>query len=210
MRAPIHQVLAIILSMLSAVVLAQDFSKAGVQHGAAEPSSVNETTTRAVYAAYELGAGDLLSIHVWKEPDLSRVVPVRPDGNLTLPLIGEIRASGMTAAELQGKITTELRKYLENPDVTVIVQEARSKRFNVVGEVQKPGSFVIAQPTTVLDAVALVGGFRDFAQTKKMYVLRVSGNGTTQRLPFNYQKVIKGENQQQNILLEPGDTVVVP
>ncbi len=181
-------------------------------------SSSGRTTTNSSASAnsapvsenYKIGAGDVLNIHVWKEPELSRTVPVRPDGKISMPLIGEVVAEGATVQDLQTKINTAYRSYVNTPEVTVIVQEARSQRFNVVGQVQKPGSFVISQPTTVLDAIALVGGFRDFAKTKKIYVLRPNGSGTPQRIAFNYNKVVKGEDPQQNITLQPGDTVVVP
>lgn len=166
--------------------------------------------TAAVPDAYEIGEGDLVAIHVWKEPDLTRVLPVRPDGNISMPIIGEVKASGKTASQLQASIVEELRRSMENPEVAVMVTETRSKRFNVVGQVQRPGSFSLTQPTTVLDAIAMVGGFRDFARVTQIYVLRIGPNGTSERVPFNYKEVIKGRNVAQNVQLEPKDTVVVP
>lgn len=171
------------------------------------PASVKHAD---VSETYEVGAGDMLSIYVYKEPELSRVLPVRPDGKLALPLIGDITATGFTAAQLQATVNQLYEKYFENPAVTIMVQEARSKRFNVVGEVQKPGTFTLTQPTTVLDSLALAGGFHSFAKPKKVYVLRPLENGKVQRIPFNYVRVIKGESPQENILLQSGDTVVVP
>ena len=153
----------------------------------------------------------MLSIYVYKEPELSRVLQVRPDGKLALPLIGDITATRFTAAQLQATVNQLYAKYFENPTVvTIMVQEARSKRFNVVGEVQKPGTFTLTQPTTVLDSLALAGGFHSFAKPKKVTVLRPLENGKVQRIPFNYVRVIKGESPQENILLQSGDTVVVP
>lgn len=159
---------------------------------------------------YVIGSDDVLSVNVWKEDEISRQVPVRPDGKVSLPLIGDVQAAGLTPLELQQSIRARLAAYLVNPTVTIMVQEARSHRFNVVGEVEHPGSFVLGQPLTVLDALAMAGGFRDFAKTVGIYVLRLNPDGSHQRIPFNYKQVISGRNLQQNIALQPGDTVVVP
>jgi polysaccharide export outer membrane protein len=159
---------------------------------------------------YLIGADDVLAINVWKEPDLSRTVPVRPDGRITLPLIGDIAASGTTPRQLQASIEQDLTKFIAKPAVTVIVQEAKSHKFNIVGEVQKPGAYVLTGPLTVLDAIALAGGFRDWAKVKSIYVLRPGPNGSRSKLAFNYKKVIKGNDVAQNIQLKTGDTVVVP
>jgi polysaccharide export outer membrane protein len=159
---------------------------------------------------YVIGSDDVLAINVWKEPDLSRTVPVRPDGKITLPLIGDIGASGNTSKQLQANIEQGLSKYISKPAVTVIVQEAKSHKFNIVGEVQKPGAYVMTSPMTVLDAIALAGGFREWAKVKSIYVLRTDTNGVRTKLAFNYKKVIKGDDRAQNVRLQPGDTVVVP
>jgi polysaccharide export outer membrane protein len=158
---------------------------------------------------YVIGDGDMLAINVWHETELSRVIPVRPDGKISLPLVGDMQATGLTPAQLQAKITKQLLSLMENPEVTVIVQETLSKRFSVVGEVVKPGSYSLSQPLTVLDAIALAGGFRDFAKVGKMYVLRAAADGSTQRLPFNYKRALKGE-VSENFPLQPRDTIVVP
>jgi polysaccharide biosynthesis/export protein len=159
---------------------------------------------------YIIGSDDVLAINVWKEPDLSRTVPVRPDGKITLPLIGDITASGNTPKQLQASIEQDLTKYISKPAVTVIVQEPKSHKFNIVGEVQKPGSYLLTSPMTVLDAIAQAGGFRDWAKVKSIYVLRVGPNGTRTKVAFNYKKVIRGHDNEQNIQLRTGDTVVVP
>jgi polysaccharide export outer membrane protein len=161
-------------------------------------------------ADYVIGADDVLAINVWKEPELSRSVPVRPDGKVTLPLIGDIVASGTTPQLLQANIETLLTKYISKPVVTVIVQEAKSHKFNIVGEVQKPGNYLLTGPTTVLDAIAEAGGFREWAKTKSIYVLRTGPSGLRERFSFNYKRVIKGGALNQNIQLRPGDTIVVP
>ena len=159
---------------------------------------------------YVIGADDVLAVNVWKEEEISREVPVRPDGKVSLPLIGDVQASGLTPQQLQQSIRSRLATYLVNPTVTVMVREARSRRFNVVGEVEHPGSYMLAQPLTVLDALAMAGGFRDFAKTSNIYVLRLHSDGTHERLGFNYKQVISGRDLAQNIALQPGDTVVVP
>ncbi len=165
---------------------------------------------RANSDTYIIGAEDILAINVWKEPDLTRAVPVRPDGKITLPLIGDVVASGHTPKQLQESIAKALAAYVANPDVTVIVTEVHSQKFNIVGEVAKPGTYDLTRPMKVLDALALAGGLKDFANGKKIYVLRTSPDGSQTRLPFNYKQVIKGENLNQNVTLQPRDTIVVP
>jgi polysaccharide export outer membrane protein len=159
---------------------------------------------------FVIGPGDVLAINVWKETDISKVIPVRSDGRISLPLIGELQSSGLTPKQLEAEITKRLKDYVADPSVTVVVQEIRSQKINVLGMVARPGSYAITSSLTVLDAVALTGGFRDFAKQKSIYVLRQSADGTQARLPFNYKQVIKGVNSAQNVKLLPGDTVVVP
>ena len=161
-------------------------------------------------AEYVIGPDDVLAVNVWKEPEISRTLPVRPDGNISLPLIGDLMASGRTPAQLQTEIRQQLVAYLSNPEVAVLVQEAKSHKFNIVGEVEKPGSYVISGPMTILDAIAVAGGLRDFARQSKIYVLRFSADGSRTRIPFNYKQVIKGNALQADVQLEPRDTIVVP
>ena len=160
--------------------------------------------------SYVIGIDDVLSINVWKEPDISRAVPVRSDGKISLPLVGEVTAGGKTPKALKTEITEKLKSYISEPEVTVMVQEMRSKKFNILGQVARPGSYPLTSAMTVLDGLALSGGFRDFAKKKAIYVLRKKADGTDERLPFNYKEVISGKNNQQNVKLMPGDTVVVP
>jgi len=160
--------------------------------------------------SYVIGASDVLAINVWKEPDVSRVIPVRSDGRISLPLAGELQAAGETPKQLEQEISKRLASYISEPEVTVIVQESKSRRINILGMVAKPGSYLLANSMTVLDAIAIAGGFKDFAKQKNIYVLRQGSNGAQTRLPFNYKDVIKGKNTNQNVQLEPGDTVVVP
>ena len=141
---------------------------------------------------------------------MSKSVPVRPDGMISLPLIGEVKAAGYTPVQLQGVLADAMKKYVSDPQVTVVIEKVASLNFNIVGEVNKPGYYPLTRRLTVLDAIALAGGFKDFAKTKKVYILRTSANGAEQRIPFNYNEVIKGKNSQQNIDLQPRDTIVVP
>jgi len=159
---------------------------------------------------FVIGADDVLAINVWKEPEITRSIPVRSDGKISLPLVGEVQAAGQTPRQLEQAIAAKLQGYISEPEVTVIVQEIKSQKFNVLGQVSKPGSYPLSNTVTILDAIALAGGFRDFAKQKSIYVLRQNPNGEPTRLPFNYKEVIKGKNPSQNIKLEPGDTIYVP
>lgn len=160
--------------------------------------------------SYVIGDDDVLTIDVWNEHDLKQSVPVRPDGKISLPLIGDVQAAGRTPSQLQGDIAAKLHTYITRPDVTVVVQEIRSKKFNILGRVIKPGAYPLSSTTTVLDAIAVAGGFQDFAKQKEIYVLRPITGGGESRVPFNYKDVIKGKNLKENITLEPNDTIVVP
>jgi polysaccharide export outer membrane protein len=159
---------------------------------------------------FVIGANDVLAISVWKEPDISRSLPVRSDGKISLPLAGEVQAAGLTPLKLEEAIATKLKDYISEPEVTVIVQQINSQKFNILGMVSRPGSYSLTSSSTVLDAIAVAGGFRDFAKQKSIYVLRQNQNGTDSRLPFNYKDVIKGKNEAQNVKLQPNDTIVVP
>jgi len=161
-------------------------------------------------SAYVIGANDVLAINVWKEPDISRSVPVRSDGKISLPLVGELQAGGQTPRQLEQEITKRLQSYISEPEVTVIVTDSKSQKVNILGMVARPGAYLLTSSTTVLDAIAMAGGFKDFAKQKSIYVLREAPDGTQKRIPFNYKDVIKGKNPEQNIRLQAGDTVVVP
>lgn len=160
--------------------------------------------------SFVIGNDDVLAINVWKEPEISRALPVRSDGRISLPLVGEVQAAGRTPLQLEQEIARKLQSFMTDPQVTVIVQEINSEQFNILGQVLKPGAYSLTRTTTVLDAIAIAGGFRDFAKQKGIYILRQNVNGGESRIPFNYKDVIKGKNSAQNILLQPRDTVVVP
>jgi polysaccharide export outer membrane protein len=159
---------------------------------------------------YIIGSDDLLNVHVWHQSEISGPVTVRPDGKISLPLIGEMTASGLTPPQLQNNIADRLRTFVKEPEVTVIVQQANSKRFNVMGRVEHAGSFSLATRMRVLDGIAAAGGFGDFAKTAKVYVLRPTGSNGVQKLPFNYKRITQGHDDSENIELQSGDTVVVP
>ena len=159
--------------------------------------------------AYVIGPEDILDISVWKEPDVSRVVPVRPDGRISLPLINDVQAAGLSPQQLAGSVSEKLKKYLNGPQVTVIVTGMNSQRVFVVGEVLRAGAFPMLPGMTVLQALSSAGGFSTFADVKKIHVVRLR-NGKQIEIPFNYRDVVKGDNSEQNVKLEPGDTIVVP
>ena len=159
--------------------------------------------------SYIIGPDDMLNIDVWKEPEISRAVPVRPDGRISLPLLNDVRAAGLTPSQLGTEIKEKLRKYLTDPQVTVIVTQTRRSLIYILGEVKRTGSFELLPNMTVLQALSTAGGFSDFADPKKIYVLR-SESGKQVKFPFNYMEVIRGRKPEQNIQLKPGDTIVVP
>jgi polysaccharide export outer membrane protein len=193
--------------LITVILLCVTFGAATAN--AQEPQQPKPAATAAVPDAYVIGESDLLAINVWHEPELTREVPVRMDGKISLPLIGEMQASGRTVEDLRATITAELKKYLEAPEVTVIVQEPRSQIFTIVGKVTKPGSYPLGQRLTVMDGIALGGGFKDFAKVGGIYVVRTHRDGRSERLPFNYKRAVKGD-MGQNYVLEARDMIIVP
>jgi polysaccharide export outer membrane protein len=169
---------------------------------AAKPSRADDS--------FIIGSEDVLAISVWKEPDLTKQIPVRTDGKISLPLIGDIQAAGRTPLQLQLDITDKLKGYITDPQVAIIVQQINSLKYNVFGEVGKPGSYPLNGGTTIVDAIALAGGLKDFAKKKGIYILRINSAGVESRFTFNYEDFIKGKNTKQNIPLKPHDTIVVP
>jgi polysaccharide export outer membrane protein len=157
---------------------------------------------------YVLGSDDQLHITVWNETNLTETVPVRPDGKISVPLINDVQAAGLTPMELRESITEKLKKYIADPRVTVVVTAMNSRRVFVSGEVVHTGAIPLLPNMTMLQALA-AAGFTQFANLKGIYVLRME-NGKQVKLPFNYKEVIKGNHPEQNIMLKPGDTVVVP
>jgi polysaccharide export outer membrane protein len=164
----------------------------------------------AASSDYVIGPEDVLQVSVWKNETLSRVVPVRPDGKISLPLLHDIQAAGLTSMQLRDKITRSLGEFMPNPEVSVIVTDVRSFRVSVMGEVQRPGVLLLKSSTTVMEALAMAGGFRDFASPSKIVVVRKDASGQTQKIPFNYNRAIKNGEAEDNIYLKTGDVIVVP
>lgn len=186
------------------------------QNAAATPAGDSATPAHASESSvppapgpsYLIGPEDTLHVSVWKEPELTATLPVRSDGKISLPLLNDVQAAGLTPMQLAASLQEKLRKYLDDPRVAVVVSQMNSQRFFATGEVQRSGALPLLPNMTVLQGLAS-SGLTQFANTKKIYVLR-SVNGVQQKLPVNYKHLIKGEEMSQNIILKPGDTIVVP
>lgn len=159
---------------------------------------------------YVIGVDDVLAINVWHEPDLSRSIVVRPDGKISLPLLGDVKAAGKTPPQLQSELQTDLTRFIKDPALTVIVAEIRSRRVNIIGQVSHPGTFALTQQMGVLDVIAEAGGLKEFAKQKDIYILRETSAGQRIRLAYDYRDVLRGKKNAQDILLQADDTVVVP
>jgi polysaccharide export outer membrane protein len=158
---------------------------------------------------YVIGAEDVLYVNVWREQEISRPVVVRPDGKISLPLLNDVTAAGLTPMELEQQLTAGFGKYLENPQVTVIVTAINSQQVFILGEVNRIGRYPLSPNMTVLQALSMSGGFTQFANLGDIYILRKE-NGKQARLPFNYKEVVRGHRSEENIVLKPGDTIIVP
>ena len=171
---------------------------------AAKPAPPGTAKAAVDNDTYILGAEDVIIVRVWREQDLSGPHTIRPDGKITMPLIKEIQAAGLTPNKVAESITTALSKFVNSPDVAVSVEEVRSRRYFVDGEINRPGAYPLATPTTIFEAITLAGGFREFANKKHILVLRGD-----KRIKFNWNEVLKGSNLSQNINLENGDRIMV-
>jgi len=203
-------------ALMATVVMAAHASALGAQkQGKAKSARMGiegqgqKGMSAAEESTYIIGPEDVLDINVWKEADVSRTVPVRPDGKISLPLLNDVQAAGLTPMQLQAAITESLKKFISAPQVTVIVSQINSRRVYVVGEVGRQGALPMIPSMTVLQALASAGGFNQFAKLSGIYVLRTE-NGKQATYPFNYKDVIRGFRPEQNIVLKPGDTIVVP
>ena len=159
--------------------------------------------------SYVIRAQDVLDINVWQEAELTKSVIVRPDGKISLPLVNDVQAAGLTPTQLAGDLTTKFKKFVTDPQVTVIITAINSQRVYILGQAARPGAYPLLPGMTVLQALSSAGGFTIFADSKKIYVLRKEG-GKQQKFPFNYKEVIAGKNEEQNIELKAGDQIVVP
>ncbi|HXN73361.1 MAG TPA: polysaccharide biosynthesis/export family protein [Candidatus Acidoferrales bacterium] len=202
-----------ILSLIAAAVPVQAQQAASDKPPAAQAAAADSNAAAQKAATqdpnYIIGAQDVLDVSVWKEQDVSRVVPVRPDGKISLPLLNDVQAAGLTPSQLAAQITVALKKYVTSPQVTVIVTTINSQRIYIIGEVARPGAFPMLPGMNVLQGLSSAGGFTQFAKTKGIYVLRME-DGKQQKYPVNYKEVVSGKHPEQDILLKAGDTIVVP
>jgi polysaccharide biosynthesis/export protein len=198
--------IVLIVTVCGAVARAQEPSTPSTSASSVAKASAPQAPADA---DYKIGPQDLLRVDVWKEPDISRTIPVRPDGKISLPLLNDVQAAGLTSMQLAGVIREGLTKYITSPQVTVTVTEINSRRVYCTGEVLKPGALSLLPNMTALQAISSCGGFTQFAKVKGIYILRVEGGKQIQH-PFNYKDVIKGKKPEDNILLQPGDVIVVP
>ncbi|MGE0406163.1 MAG: polysaccharide biosynthesis/export family protein [Candidatus Korobacteraceae bacterium] len=201
--------LVIVLLLVSGRGIALGQGAQASAPGASNSSDAPTPAPEAMGPDYVIGLGDVLNINVWKEPEVSSSVPVRPDGKISLPLVNDIQAASLTPMQLGDSIRSKLEKYIAAPQVTVVVTSVNSRMVYLVGEVGRPGSFSLLPNMTLLQALSAAGGVSQFADSKKIYVLR-NENGKPRRIPFNYKEALQGLHPEQNIELVPGDTIVVP
>jgi len=184
-------------------------SGCAAQYTPSNPEAEAALVSKVAQDTYQLGPEDTLEISVWKEPDLTKQLVVRPDGKITYPLVGEIQASGLTVKQLQDEISKRLTKYVTDANVTVILLKTQYYKIFVTGKVNKPGDFLVGRPTDVMQAISMAGGLTPYASAGSIVVLRHEG-GKEDVYPFNYNDVSKGKSLEQNRTLLPGDVVVVP
>ena len=171
------------------------------------PAAVTPYDART--SEYLIGPEDMLDIFVWKNPELSRTVPVRPDGKVSLPLVNDIQAAGLTPSQLRDQVAKKLNEYIPSAEVTVMIREVHSVKIAVMGSVKMPGRYEIKTPATVLEMIAMAQGFSEFADKNGVVVLRQTPTGASERIEFNYRKATKGE-EKENFFVRPGDVIVVP
>ena len=210
MKKAIHLAVLLWMGLSASAMLSQTqaATSASKSENSNSAKSSDEVQASNVAPDYVIGADDTLHISVWKEPDLTETLPVRPDGKISMPLLNDITAAGLTPLQLRDTITDRLKKYVSDPRVTVVVTGMNSRRVFVTGEVTHTGPMTLLPHMTMLQALAQAG-FTQFANPKATYLLR-NENGKQQKLPFNYKEVVKGNHPEQNIELRPGDTIVVP
>ena len=198
----VHRVLVTVLIILAMIFATESFAQqtAGPAKGKPLPAGVEE---------YRIGPEDVLAITVWKNDAMSRVLPVRPDGMISLPLVDDVMAAGLTPMELRNVLAQKLTEFVPSPAVTVVVNDVRSFKVSVIGEVIRPARYELKSRTSVLDVLALAGGFNQFAARTRIVVLRQEGDKKV-RIPFNYNRVTSGSADEENLYLRPGDIVLVP
>jgi polysaccharide export outer membrane protein len=200
--------LLLCIFLFTAGIVAQSAEGAKPADNPTKPAGPEAAENSSTPSDYVIGADDVLKISVWKEPDLSETLPVRPDGKISMPLLNDVAAAGLTPLQLKDSLTEKLKKYIADPRVTVVVTAMNSRRVFVTGEVLHSGPMPLLPHMTMLQALS-AAGFTQFANLKAIYLLRTE-NGKQTKLPFNYKEVVKGNHPEQNIVLKPGDTLVVP
>ena len=186
----------------SSIIVAGDHSSGGDRSAAVAPPS-------KVGADYQIGADDVLDVNVWKEQELTRTLQVRPDGKISMPLLNDVQAAGLTPSQLAQSISERLKKYLTAPQVTVMVTQINSQRVYVTGEVTRPGAYPVLPGMTILQAITSAGGLTPFANSKKIFLMR-NDNGVPAKYPFSYKEVLDGRKAEENLKVKAGDTIVVP
>jgi polysaccharide export outer membrane protein len=214
MRKSANGLVLMLLVLLAMPALGQQGSNGKLQDSKLRAARNGNDAGRVSRAAtddpsYVIGPEDVLDVSVWKEPELTRTEPVRPDGKISLPLLSDVQASGLTPMQLAASVTEKLRKYLADPQVTVIVTGMNSQRIYILGEMTRPGAYPLLPGMTILQALSSAGGFTQFANLKKIYLMR-NVDGRQMKFPFNYKEAVRGRASQQNIPLKAGDTIIVP
>jgi polysaccharide export outer membrane protein len=202
-----HRIVVGVVTMMTTFIAALASAQQPAP-AARSAAPVSKPATNIPLDDYRIGPEDILSISVWKNEAMSRVLPVRPDGMISLPLLDDVMAAGLTPMELRNVLAQKLAEYVPSPAVTVIVNDVHSFKVSVIGEVVRPARYELKSRTTVLDVLALAGGFNQFASRTRVVVLRPEGDKRV-RIPFNYNRVIAGADEE-NVYLKPGDIVLVP
>jgi polysaccharide export outer membrane protein len=214
MKSWVYLAVVITLVSSSVSVRAQGQARNDIKSDSAKVLTARDVSSQPTKAAtedpnYSIAPEDVLTIDVWKEPEISRTVPVRRDGKISLPLINDVQAAGLTPTQLGAEIVEKLRATIVHPQVTVIVAQMSSLRIYILGQVPRGGAYPLVPDMTVMQALSIAGGFTPYANVKKIYVMRKE-NGADKIYPVNYKEVINGRKAEQNIHLKPGDTIVVP
>ena len=199
----------VLLVAMAGTVHAQTVTVGRQAPSAPQASAAAEAGGSGAPADYVIGPDDQLSVVFWRDKDMSADVAVRPDGKISLPLLNDVQAAGLTPPQLRDRLTEDAKRYIEDPNITVVVRQINSRRVFVTGEVAKPGPYALTGPTTILQILATAGGLKEYADEKNILVLRNEG-GRPVSYKFNYRDVAKHKNLSQNVELKPGDTVIVP
>lgn len=209
-RAPARLIMALTLALATTVGVRAQQAPSRRTSAATPPATVNVPPRVAIPPGYLIGPDDVLTIVFWRDKDMSTEVSVRPDGMITLPLLNDVQAAGLTPDALREHLTVAAARFVAEPNVTVVVKAINSRKVFVTGMVAKPGPYPLTGPTSVMQMLAMAGGLHEFAKSKNITILRTDRTGRQIALPFNYKDVASRKNLKQNIELKPGDTIIVP